>query len=231
MLHVFGPVGGTDVWDSPGVALDSHGNLYGIGFYGGISGNGGVFELIPNTGGGWTENILYSFSGGQDGANPGSTPVLDTAGNLYGTTYYGGGTGCGGIGCGTVFELSPEGASWTETLLYRFAGGTDGSCPAGTLLMDSRSNLYETTITGGGAGACTAYCGTVFELSPVAGGTWQETILHSFQGGADGATPENGVVMDSQGNLYGTTIQGGGLGHCLSNGKNNYCGTVFEIIP
>jgi uncharacterized repeat protein (TIGR03803 family) len=170
---------------------------------------------------------LYDFQGGSDGGNPISFLIADKAGNLYGTTYAGGsGTFCLG-GCGTVFQLRPpseKGSPWTETVLYSFAGNPDGYYPSsGHLLFDSFGNLYGATQFGGSAGF--GY-GTMYRLSPPAepDGTWTETVLYNFTDGDDGGVPANGLVMDSVGNLYGTTNDGGAYGQ-------EGVGTIFELSP
>jgi uncharacterized repeat protein (TIGR03803 family) len=192
--------------------LDALGNLYGTGYAGGAYGAGTVIELTPHSDGSWTETTLYNFTGGDDGANPRENGglVLDSAGNLYGTTQNG-----GRFGDGTVFELSPKiGGGWTETVLHNF-NGLDGSHPQAHVIFDASGNLYGDTYDGGEDND-----GVVFELSPEAGGSWRETVLHSFFG-KDGAEPWQGLVFDASGNLYGVA-QVGGL-----NGD----GTVFEITP
>ena len=203
--------------------FDAAGNLYGTTFTGGAYGSGTVFELTPAAGGTWTEKVLYSFNpfNGADGAAPYDGLIFDAAGNLYGTTEVGGTGGCGGYSCGTVSELTPAaGGTWTEKVLYRFQGGADGAVPVGGLIFDATGNLYGTACQGG-AGGCGGYgCGSVFELTPAAGGTWTENVLHSFSDTPDGAGPEGGLVLDSAGNLYGTTDGGGPSGF----------GTVFEFI-
>jgi len=169
-------------------------------------------------------NPLYSFHGGSDGSSPEAGPIFDKSGNLYGATELGGGN-CY-IGCGAVYELSPNGSGgWTEISLYSFQGGSDGAYPEAEVIFDQAGNLYGTTMEGGGT-ACFARpgCGTTFELSPNSGGTWAEIVLYSFQGGSDGENPQAGLVFDQTGNLYGTTVQGGGAG-CEGNG----CGVVFEV--
>jgi len=157
-------------------------------------------------------DILYSFQGGSDGAEPISGVISDSQGNLYGTTLYGGGSGCGGKGCGTVFRLAPDGA---ETVLYAFQGGSDGSGSLG-LVRDSEGNLYGVTEIVNGHN-CRSGCGAVFRLAP--DGTM--TKLHVFKGGSDGAHPEAGLLLDNRGNLYGTTAGGGTYSG----------GTVFRIAP
>jgi uncharacterized repeat protein (TIGR03803 family) len=162
------------------------------------------------------EKVLYAFSGGSDGAYPGSNLVMDGSGNLYGATEE------GGLGVGTVFKLAPHG---TETVLHAFKSAPDGSVPIGNLVADGSGNLYGTTYSGGNTGGSECGdggCGTVFKIA--ADGS--EAILHAFQGGDDGWQPYGGVILDSQGNLYGTTSGGGGSG-CDGFG----CGTVFEVAP
>jgi uncharacterized repeat protein (TIGR03803 family) len=166
-----------------------------------------------------TETVLYKFcsKGGDkctDGANPTSSLTSDSAGNVYGTTYY------GGRGYGTVFELSPNGnGGWEEKVLHSFSGGKDGANPyLSHLIFDSAGNLYGTALDGGIAHAQNGF-GTVFKLGP-AGKGWKETVLYSFAGGTDGVFPVNGLIMDSQGNLYGTTA-----------GNSTVEGTVFELSP
>ena len=191
-----------------GVILDAAGNLYGGG--GGGGGNGFVFQLNMS-GGVCTENILYSFQGGIDGADPSGGLIFDDSGNLYGSTAVGGLR----VG-GTAFELSPSNGNWTFRLLYSFAG-TEG--PTASLTMDAAGNLYGTTFKDGAYGA-----GTVFKLTP-SGGSWQYTSLHDFTGGSDGRWPASNVTFDANGNLYGTA-PGGGSQNCYQG-----CGVVWEITP
>ena len=217
-LHAFGinQQGGSTLYGA--LMMDSAGNLYGTAEYGGAHGYGVVYKLTRQSGGGWTETVLYSFKGGsQDGATPHDALVMDAGGNLYGTTSVGGG-GCSHTGCGIVFELSPTASGpWTETVLHRFAGGTaDGSTPYSGVILDAAGNLYGTTSSGGANGA-----GMAYELSPNGTSTWNETILHNFTGSPDGATPFASLVFDNAGNLYGTTYKGGSANQ----------GTVFELTP
>ena len=202
-----------------GLTFDSAGNLFGITSNGGIycspfQGCGTVFELSPAQGGGWTETVLHSFGDGTDGDTPVAPLILDSAGNFYGTTNAGG----VGVAYGTVFELSPAlGGGWNLTTLYSFGALPDGQNPwAGPLAFDPAGNLYGTTGFGG-----TNRNGTVFELSPNGSGGWTETVLHSFGSGFDGVLPFGSVIVDADGNLYGTTTQGGGDGG----------GIVFELSP
>ena len=177
------------------------------------------------------ETVLYTFQGGNDGASPAGALIADSSGNLYGTTQYGGGGNCafpGSTGCGTVFELIPPstgGSSWTEVVLYRFQGASDGAFPSPALLMDSAGNLYGATAAGGNTGACftgATGCGTVFRLQRPAttGGAWTETVLYTFQGGADGFGPGN-LTADKNGDLYSVTPYGGSA--------SCQCGTVFKL--
>ena len=220
VLYNFG--NGTDgVAPQAGLVMDAAGNLYGTTYNGGTYNYGTVFELTPAAGGGWTEMVLHNFNNdGVDGAYPHAGLIFDAAGNLYGTTHSGGthNASCSND-CGTVFELTPSaGGTWTEKVLYDFYSiRTDGAFPASSLIFDGAGNLYGTTIFGGASGAGN---GTVFELTPAAGGTWTEQVLHSFGSGTDGAYPYAGLIFDGAGNLYGTT-SGGGTAH----------GTLFELTP
>ena len=191
-----------------GLIKDSDGNLYGTTAYGGLYGFGTIFE-VSKTG---VETVLYSFSGyPADGVYPQAGLVRDAAGNLFGTTQYGGPGSCqiNGFteGCGTVFMLSNTGV---ETVLHGFVSGTtDGQLPIARLLLDAAGNLYGTTCHGGTQGM-----GTVFKVTP--GGT--ETVMYSFAGTPDGSCPLAGLILHA-GIFYGTTYQGG---------ASNY-GTVFKL--
>lgn len=169
------------------------------------------------------ETSLYNFNGGSnDGSAPIGGLVADHAGNLYGTTGTGGSyTDCSPFGqtCGVVFELSPNGGSWTETVLYTFTGGADGGEPLAGLAIDAQGNLYGTTAIGGTFGN-----GTVFMLSS---GSWTESVLYSFRGGSDGSYPQAAVTLHN-GSIYGTTYAGGG-NSCL--GAPSGCGTIFQLQP
>ncbi len=221
VLYSFGNRSGGSI-PSASLIFDAAGNLYGTTGGGGTYYRGTVFELTPTVGGGWTEEVLHNFNypgphgptAGWDGSAPYAGVIFDAAGSLYGTT------SSGGIyGQGTVFELTPtEGGGWAEKVLYGFTNGTDGASPEASLIFDARSNLYGTTQIGG-----TYDGGTVFELTPAAGGRWTEQILHSFNpnNSADGWDPYAGLIFDAAGNLYGTTGYGGTYGG----------GTVFELTP
>jgi uncharacterized repeat protein (TIGR03803 family) len=263
------PVSGNPVFDSAG-------NLYGTTTSGGAAGFGTVFELSPSNGG-WTEKVLYSFTGGEDGADPLAGVVFDVAGNIFGTTLAGGGSsGCNGQGCGTVFELSPAGAGWRETVLHRFQGTVDGGEPGGALVLASDGNFYGATLIGGlgnggvvfalrpsggswtfvpfydlpptglsGGGPMNTMAvdasdalyganfvdganglGSVFKLAPGNGG-WIYSNLYSFMLNQGGYWPYGGVTLDSSGNLYGTTADGG-LNYC---GFETTCGVIWEVTP
>jgi uncharacterized repeat protein (TIGR03803 family) len=223
-LHKFDrATDGSDV--TGGLVFDQSGNLYGTAAYDGAYSQGTVFELIPQSNGGWAIKVLHSFTGGSDGGAPLSTLVFDQAGNLYGTTRQGGDSNSG-----VVFKLARnEDGSWTESVLYSFEGGTDGAVPFAGLIFDDSGNLYGTTTEGGGSQSqtCDGGCGTVFTLTPNSDGSWTETVLYSFSGGSDGATPYAPLLFDSSGNLYGTTHQGGTVNSNCSAG----CGVVFELTP
>lgn len=218
--------GGNDgIYPVGNLASDSSGNLYGVTEYGGLTNKGTFYELSPNGSGGWTEAVLYSFQGGSDGEYPSAGLIFDTAGNLYGTTRLGGEgnpSNCGSTGCGTVFELSPNGSGgWAESVLYSLEGGsTDGIEPAG-LTFDKNGNMYG-VIQYGGVGCPDIGCGSIFELSPNPGGSgWTEKILHQFQGTSDGSLPQPILTFDASGNLYGSAAYGGSFG----------VGVVFELSP
>ena len=225
VLHNFNHDGSDGYTPEAGLVLDAAGDLYGTTHDGGThncgtpqsdDGCGTVFELSPASGGGWTETVLHSFSNnGLDGIYPFAGPLIfDAAGNLYGTTYWG-----GAYGVGTVFELRPNGGgSWTEAVLHNFKqNGTDGGQPLAGLIFDTVGNLYGTTGLGG-----TYDSGTVFELTPSGGGGWTESLLYSFcsqNGCPDGNQPQAGLVPDADGNLYGTT----------NRTTYDASGTVFEL--
>jgi uncharacterized repeat protein (TIGR03803 family) len=194
-----------------GLFEDSAGDLYGTTNGGGSSDQGTAFKLAPDG----TETLLHTFTGGSDGGMPQAGLVADGAGNLYGTATQGGGTGCYGDGCGTIFEVAANGAF---SVLYAFTGGNDGDYPMSTLLVDKKGNLYGTANGGGAHGD-----GTVFKLAP----DGKFTTLYAFAGGDDGAGPQAGLIVDKAGNFYGTTRSGGGSSRCGAYG----CGTVFELAP
>ena len=221
--------GGSDgCFPYPGVILDSVGNLYGVTSNGGAgfgnSGYGVVYKV--DTGG--NETVLHTF-GGEDGANPDSVLLFDSNGNLYGATAHGGTSEVCNGGCGTLFELSPENGSWSETVLYSFCSLSncrDGGLPTvGPLVRDADGSLYGTTDFAGTYNNCNGTCGVVFKLDT----TGKGSVLHNFTGGADGAGPYAGLTIDSAGNLYGAALFGGDLKCKAGNGQG--CGTVFKIAP
>jgi uncharacterized repeat protein (TIGR03803 family) len=194
------------------LVFDSKGNLYGTTDFGGQYENGTVFEVSPDGNGGWQGTTIYNFQGAPDGSNPIAGLVVDSLGNLYGTTMSG---GAGKYCCGTVFELSPSGAGWVETVLYSFPSTGGIGTPQAGLAFDSHGNLYGTASFGGvGTG------GGVFEMSPMPSGGWTYKEIYVFSG-KDGLYPYSTPAFDSTGNLYGTTAQGG-----VHND-----GTVFELSP
>lgn len=226
---------------SPATTLiaDSAGNYYGTTFSGGsysgqpcaFYGCGIVFEISPNTSGGWTEAVLYPFTGGADGANPAAGLVFDSHGNLYGTTSAGGlfTSGCGNLGCGTVFEISPSSSGfWTETTLYSFKGGSDGYYSEAPVTFDAAGDLYGTTALGGPGKSCAAGsgCGEVFKLTPNGTGGWIYSVVHFFTNGKDGGRPSSGVVVDGAGNIFTSASQGGSTTNCGPG-----CGTLDEFSP
>jgi uncharacterized repeat protein (TIGR03803 family) len=152
-----------------------------------------------------TTTQIYSFSGGNDGEYLDTELVMDSAGNLYGTTVQ------GGIhGSGTIFQLAPSGSGWTHTVLYSFTGGADGGEPYKGVTLDAQGNLYGTAVTGG-SGSCEGGCGVVYKLTN-SGGVWTQSVIHAFTGGNDGSGPGSPVAFDKHGNLYGTTPTGGAKG-------------------
>jgi len=220
VLHNFS--GGADGANPyAGITIDQAGNLESTASGGGL-GYGTVFKLKYSQSG-YSFGILYTFTGGSDGAFPYNGVVIGSDGSLYGSTYLHGGNGCGGNGCGTVFNLRPPATfcravlcPWMETVLYDFMGGSDGSEPTqGTnVIFDQMGNIYGTTVSGGAYGH-----GTVYKLTR-SGGGWRESVIHTFGGPGDGAQPMHSVIFDTSGNLYGTTLSGGA--------NNN--GAVFQLV-
>ena len=212
VMHTFNHDGRDGIYPEGNLILDSAGNVYGTASAGGTHGYGSVFELSARAGGGWTEKTLHNFNVLPDGQNPSAGVVFDAAGNIYGTTAYG---GVHGVNGGTVFELTPNATGgWTEKSLYSFLyGGTDGYYVGSGVILDTLGNIYGTTTNGGLYGD-----GIVFELTPKAGGSSTETILHNFNG-TDGWSPSAGLILDASGNLYGSTEVGGA----------NHAGVVFEL--
>jgi uncharacterized repeat protein (TIGR03803 family) len=215
VLHQFTGRNGDGEDAFAGLIMDAVGNLYGTTEHGGTSklcggGCGTVYEL-QRTSSGWKEHILHDFGTGDDDmALPGvGALVLDSAGNLYGTA------GGGASRAGVAFRVtrSPDG-HWKTTIQYAFTGGANGDQPGAGVVMDNTGNLYGTTIAGGDP---KCQCGVVYKLAPQANGKWKYTVLHTFVG-SDGAQPDANLILDSKGNLYGTTATGG-------------AGVAFELTP
>jgi uncharacterized repeat protein (TIGR03803 family) len=169
-----------------------------------------AFAITPVS----TINVIYSFAGSQDGEYTDTDLVIDSAGNLYGTSVLG-----GDFGSGTVFQLTPSGNGWIHTVLYSFTSGTDGGEPYKGVTLDAQGNLYGTAVTGG-TGACEGGCGVAYKLTH-SGGSWNQTVIHYFSGGDDGSGPGAGLTIDHQGNLYGTTPTGGANG----------LGVIYQLSP
>src|SRR5215472_8006259 len=211
--------GGADGEQPKGnLILDQAGNLYGTTAWGGATGNGVVFELTPTVKVPWIEKVIYAFTSFPDGSGVSSGLIADAAGNFYGTTAF------GGLGHGTVFRLKHNGdGTWTESVLYRFTGTTDGIGPSDGLAMDHAGKLLGTTRVGGAHNG-----GTLFELSPGSNDTWTFRLLHAFCARAncsDGQTPM-GVALDSHGDIYGTT-NAGGVVFCWAWDMG--CGVVYKL--
>ncbi len=268
VLHRF--TGGSDgLYPMYGpLVFDNSGNIYGTTYGGGGVGRGaGVVYELTRLGNNWIETILYAFSGGPDGGLPFAGVILDSSGNLYGTTVAGGNSGCE-LGCGTVFQLTLSDSHWTENVLYTFTDGTDGGEPYAGVALDGGGNLYGATGLDGALGGGTLFqlapsngkwlftlmyslagydsgpqnsllfdpqtgnlygttlgdgangWGSAFKLTPSTGG-WTYESLYDFTGGADGSQPYGSLLIDSSGNLYGTTAHGG----------NNSQGVIFQIKP
>ena len=261
--------GGADLFSPHGMlTLDSAGNIYGSTTWGGLGGLGGIFKLTQAASGEWKESILHVFSSGSDGYSPNGGLVFDAAGNLYGTTTtQNSGTSAFGLtpsthggwiyrvifrfpsnetpngnlavdragnlygtvkgppvstNFGAVFELSPSSRGvWMESTLYSFTGGADGGAPLGGLTVDSSGSLFGAA-SQGGVPTCSGGCGTIFKLTPESNGSWNETVIYTFQNERDGVGPSGNLVFDSAGNLYGTTV----LGDYGLAGE-----TVFELSP
>ena len=205
---------GLEVQANPGLIFDSQGALYGTWYqlYSCYPGCGAVFELEPGQNG-WTETNLFEFTGGGNGGEPMAGIILDSQGHIYGTGAE------GGNNWGIVFELKQSGGQWTESLPHNFCSlndCADGSSPQAPLIFDPSGNLYGTA-QGGGTGCAYPGCGVVFELTSTKNG-WKETVLHNFKSGSDGSNPVEGLTLDGNGNIYGSTPLGG-----------TGVGTIFEI--
>jgi uncharacterized repeat protein (TIGR03803 family) len=223
-LHRFSGGAGDGFNPVSGLTRDAAGNFYGATYSGGTADYGVIYKITP----GGKETVLYSFEDEADGGFPLSGPILDAAGNLYGTTTNGGDLSCplsGERGCGTVWKLDTSGKF---AVLHTFAGGMDGWFPYSGLVMDSSGNLYGATELGG-KDSCGPPdgCGTVFKID--SSGNFQ--VLYAFNGGAnDGQFPQAALLLDSAGNLYGTTYTGGDPS-CKATNGNPGCGVVFKLNP
>lgn len=206
VVHSFG-TGKDGAQPIGGVVLDATGNFYGTTSLGGASGNGTAFEA-KRSGNKWVESVIYSFKGGTDAANPPAGVTLDSHGNLYGTSSFGGANGSG-----AVYRLRRSGSRWKESLLYSFQGQNDGQNPVGGVVLDKAGNLYGGTFDGGANGG-----GTVYKLSH-SGGVWTLTTLYSFTGSYGG--PYNKLTFDTKGNIYGATNSDGAHG----------AGAIFKLTP
>jgi len=221
VIYPFGEQSDDGGSPTAGLIMDTAGNLFGTTPKGNGSNGGTTFQLTRSSGG-WNETVIYQFCLSNptcvDGNAPYAGLILDPAGNLYGTTEWGG-TGCVAEGCGTVYEIQRSSGGWKQIVLHRFDNnGRDGVTPGnGALLMDSAGRIYGTTEVGGTFG-----WGTLFRLTRVADGSWKETILRNFKNDASGSFPASGVVMDKAGNLYGTTTSGG---------TQCGCGVVYKLAP
>ena len=217
VLHAFS--WGEGWWPSGELLRDSHGNLYGLTLYGGnyqcsYWGCGTVFKIDTRG----KETVLYNFPGGSSGEYPQGSLTQDSLGNLYGTAS---GVGYESNCCGLVFKLDKAGK---ETVVYAFQGSPDGGYPMGGVIRNQLGNLFGTT-EGGGLNSCKGNpgCGTIFKIDS----SGKETVLYSFTGGSDGAEPEDGLVLDHAGNLYGTAPYGGDLSCGFSYPSG--CGVVFKL--
>ena len=220
ILHNFALTGGDGVGPGGSVAFDQQGNLYGTTGGGGAYGYGTVFELSPNSDGTWSEAILNSFSfEGLDGSLPMSTPLLDTAGNLYATAEEG---GSGHYHAGTVFEMSPSSSGWSFKVLHNFGStSTDGGSPKTGVVLDKVGNIY-------------GVADVVYELSPTGTG-WAESALYSFSNTNGGTGPYAGVILGASGELYGTTrtlgINQGGVVYQLRHASGGWKESVAHAFP
>jgi uncharacterized repeat protein (TIGR03803 family) len=205
----------SESWTFAGLAMDAAGNIFGLEYW-------WVFELSPNGDGSWTRTVIHEFgSGDKDGIYPQGTPVLDQSGNLYGTTESG-----MSAAYGTVYKLTPvtkgkKKGTWTEEILHSFKNLKNGDWPQAGVVLDAAGNIYGITTEGGKYNDEHGGDGTVFELvAPVGKGSYKDKVLWSFND-TDGGAPVGSLILDSAGNLYGTTPFGGSNGY----------GVVFEVTP
>jgi uncharacterized repeat protein (TIGR03803 family) len=209
VLHAF--TGGVDGSSgSAGKMVFHQGALFGAATTGGAYGHGTIFRLKPQNRGQWTFQSIYSFLGDLDGSFPYGGLTIDLSDNIFGTTYYG-----GTDGIGTVFQLSFARGGWVNLVLYSFKSGTDGNSPISNVGFDTMGNIYGTT-SEGGLGS-----GTIFQLIPVPGGSWSETLAHVFAGSPDGAFPYSGMTPGADNTFYGATVHGG------ANGE----GSIYKFTP
>lgn len=209
VIHTF--TGGVDGGGGSAgrLLIDGGDNIYGVCTVGGVNGFGTVY-IAYSASGQWQLRTLYAFKDQPDGALPYSGLSFDNFGNLYGTTYY-----AGANDVGTVYKLKRD--SWTETVLYSFKGGTDGADPISGLVFDASGNMYGTTSAGGAS--CS--CGVIFKMTRAATGGWSESVVYRFPGAPQAGTAYNGLVGDTAGNFYGTTVNGGSAND----------GAVYEFTP
>ena len=291
VVHAFSGVDGF----MPGagdLAFDQSGNIYGTAAYGGpalsvCSGGCGVVFELTRSGGAWTENVLYSFTGQADGGRPIGGVIFDRSGNLLGTASLGGAYQPPDFaGAGVVFRLTPSSGGWTESVLYQFQDSSgDGGLPYASPTLGPSGEMYGTTTSGGGGGSGCNWslyqgCGTVYQgsgqtafgffdtgnlaqgylsgpMAPISidasgnlyGTTWGDgeagvgnifkltpsqgqwiyTSLHDFTDGDDGGFAASNVVIDAQGNLFGTSSAGGSTGDRCNDGVHVGCGVIWEI--
>jgi uncharacterized repeat protein (TIGR03803 family) len=207
------------------LVLDGAGNIFGTAAFGGPNyGDGVVFELSPSGHNTWTFTHLHDFNTeNDDGGGLAGGITLDSAGNIYGAN------GGGPLALGAIYELSPSGGTWTESILYAFNGSPDGQTPFQNPIFDASGNLWGTTYSGGQTATCQG-CGVIYKLVPKGGGQWSEKVVYNFatqNGGADGYNPLSGLIADANGNFYGTTTRGGNYNLCGQIG----CGVVYEFTP
>jgi len=209
VIHAFTGADGS----GPGapVSIDKHGNVFGTTPTGGANGMGTLYRMAPDGSGTYTFRVIHTFTGGADGGGGSAGPLLiDAAGNLYGACTVGGVNGFG-----TVFKVSAVQGQWQLTTLYAFKDQPDGALPYGSVILDKLGNLYGTTYYAGANDV-----GTVYKLTH-SSGAWTESVLYSFKGGTDGASPISSLAADTAGNLYGTTSDGGAAS-CS-------CGVIFKM--